>query len=361
TATDLSKFLLAHLGRGALGQRRILGEAAADRMHSPSFSYAPGFSGTAHGFMVMPTGGGTMLYHGGDTMLFHSFAGILPERRFGFLVSANSTSGDAASYELAERVLSRFFPGATGRARAAAWRSAEDPRRFAGLYLTDRRSESDMGRVMMLAMQVRATAAGGGLLVESFMHPAPERYLQVGHDLFQAEEGEAQLLFLEDGQGTVRSAVLGQMPIMTFSRPAWTDQPLFTLVVASLGLLVLVSGLVFPPTGLLALRWRTDPQDREALAAARVGLALIASYLAYVVALVVAFSDPVEVLATTPLKQVAPFIPCLGLALGLAAAWYAVRAWRRGSWGWLRRVHYSAVVLGTFAFFWLLVHWRAVG
>jgi CubicO group peptidase (beta-lactamase class C family) len=362
TATDLARFLLAHLGRGALGGRRILGEAAADRMHTLSFSYAPGFSGTAYGFMAMPTGAGTMLYHGGDTMLFHSFAGILPDRRFGFLVSANSMDGGEASYEFAESVLSRFFPGKPGRERADAWKTPEDPQRFAGVFLTDRRSESDMGRLMMLGMQVRATAApAGGLLVSSFMHPEPVRYLQVGHDLFQAEDGEAQLLFLEDARGAVRSAVLGQMPIMTFSRPAFADQPLVTVAVGSVGLLVLVTGLVFPPTGLLALRWRTDPRDREARSAAWVGRALIASYVAYVVTLAVAFSDPVEVLATTPAKQVAPFIPYLGLGLGLAAAWCAVRVWRRGSWGWRRRVHYAAVVLGTGALFCLLVHWKAVG
>jgi CubicO group peptidase (beta-lactamase class C family) len=52
TVADMSRFMLAHLQDGRVGDAQILRPETAQRMHSPSESAPPGFSTMAHGFFL---------------------------------------------------------------------------------------------------------------------------------------------------------------------------------------------------------------------------------------------------------------------------------------------------------------------
>ena len=275
----------------------------------------------------------------------------------------NSSGGGAAVIELGKAFLARFFPGETGLELAKGFSTPADPARFAGTYLPRRRSESDLTRLLALAMPVRvAPDAEGGLVVNSFMSREPLRYVQVGPNLFRQREGDDQVLFLEDAGGEVESVLLGLMPVITFSRPALADQPLLAGIIAALALLLLLSSLVLPPTGLLTLLRRRQQPSREARLAARLGLVLALTYVAFFVMLAFSMSGGmIELLATSTTRRVALLIPYLGAALGVACLFFAVRAWRWRLWRLPSRLHYSALVLSTLALFWLLAHWKVLG
>jgi len=49
SATDMARFMLVHLGNGKLGDRRILAESTAVRMHTRSFGHDPRLPGWARG------------------------------------------------------------------------------------------------------------------------------------------------------------------------------------------------------------------------------------------------------------------------------------------------------------------------
>lgn len=361
TAEDLARFLLAHLARGDLEGNAILRAETADRMHTLSSSVAPGFSGMAHGFMHTMTGGGPMLYHGGDTLFFHTFAAILPEQRFGFFISTNTDSGNAMVVEFVTDLLARFFPAVPGRERARGLDNPDPSHRFEGTYLCDRHSESEPARLAMLGMTITVSPAPeGGLLVKSFVRPAPERYVQVGHNLFQQEGGGEQVVFLEDAQGAVRSVVLGVLPVMSFSKPSGLDRPLVTGAAFLFAILMLLVSLVVPPTGLLSRmkRFRAFGEERTA---GRMGLLLIAVWLAFFLSVVLAYSGGALALTSTSLgKKTVPFLPYAGLLVSLMAGGLAVNAWRKRLWGPLRRVQYSALVASTFVLFGLLAHWKLI-
>jgi len=67
SATDMARFMIAHLQNGRYGEKRILSETTAKTMHSPLFTNAPGVSPMLYGFWERTPNGERMLEHGGGT------------------------------------------------------------------------------------------------------------------------------------------------------------------------------------------------------------------------------------------------------------------------------------------------------
>ena len=67
SATDMAKFMLAHLEGGALGTSRILAESTTARMHARTFAHDPRLPGFALGFYEKSSHGLRIIGHGGDT------------------------------------------------------------------------------------------------------------------------------------------------------------------------------------------------------------------------------------------------------------------------------------------------------
>ncbi|MGE5642004.1 MAG: serine hydrolase domain-containing protein, partial [Byssovorax cruenta] len=72
TATDMAKFMIAHLQDGRYGNVRILQEATARDMHYQHFTNDPRASGWTYGFSEANWNGQRILWHGGSTFYFHS-------------------------------------------------------------------------------------------------------------------------------------------------------------------------------------------------------------------------------------------------------------------------------------------------
>ena len=69
TAPDMARFMLAMLGNGALGGKRILKPASVALLESNSVANTPDLPGMAHGFMVARELGPRLVGHGGGIRL----------------------------------------------------------------------------------------------------------------------------------------------------------------------------------------------------------------------------------------------------------------------------------------------------
>ncbi len=112
SAGDMAKFLIMHLQNGTYEGQQILSEDMARQMHSLLFTHDPRIEGMAYGFMRMSYGDEQIVEHGGDTEAFHSFFVLVPERKFGFFVSYNTTTAGAARNTLLHALMDRYFPAA---------------------------------------------------------------------------------------------------------------------------------------------------------------------------------------------------------------------------------------------------------
>ena len=111
TATDMARFMIAHLQEGATGDARILKPETARAMHARIFSPHPAVGGSGLGFYETYVNGRRIIGHGGDTNYFHSELGLLEKEGIGFFVSVN-TGGKAALVprHFVRAFMNHYFP-----------------------------------------------------------------------------------------------------------------------------------------------------------------------------------------------------------------------------------------------------------
>ncbi len=148
TASDMSRFMIAHLQHGRLDDAQILRPETAERMHSPSEIAPPGFATMAHGFFREEHNGHLVIGHGGDTVVFHTELDLLPNEGVGIFYTFNSRGRDEAVYgarmALFDGFMDRYFPApAAPRTRRDCPPRPPMPRRLQGA--TRARVESSMG------------------------------------------------------------------------------------------------------------------------------------------------------------------------------------------------------------------------
>ncbi|MCX7569721.1 beta-lactamase family protein [Tumebacillus sp. DT12] len=115
TASDVGKFMNAHLNNGLLGDRRILSEATAKQMHRFQFGLHEKTPEMAYGFeasMYPQTNGQTVIGKGGDMPGFSSYMWLLPEQKSGAFVIYN-TLNDSLRAELFSEFMNTFYPAPT--------------------------------------------------------------------------------------------------------------------------------------------------------------------------------------------------------------------------------------------------------
>lgn len=169
TAADMGRYMIALMagGQGVLKPETV----ALFAREKPLLANAPGLNGVAWGMLQSHSPNGWRAWgHGGDTLRFHSELAIYPDLKLGVFVTTNTTTGEA---------LRDYLPGAIadrlgGENPAAATIPKADPaqrdalRKFAGVYLVDRRAYSNAERAFCLArcaMHV-STSRDGQLILD---------------------------------------------------------------------------------------------------------------------------------------------------------------------------------------------------
>lgn len=160
TAPDMARFMLAHLGDGALGEARILKPETMRLMRETLHKNAPSLPGMAYGYMVIRESGPRLVGHGGNTADFHSFMILAPEADFGFFVSTTGGQGSyGARTELQNAIIGRVFP----EAPVPRWTGTSTPP--VGAYRTNRRTYSEPPQP---EFDIKVSASGPhGLVVET--------------------------------------------------------------------------------------------------------------------------------------------------------------------------------------------------
>src|SRR5258708_14729975 len=90
TASDMTRFMLAHLQDGQFEGIQILRPETARLMHSRQFENHPQLNAMALGFDEETRNGHRIIGHAGDTVCFHSDLHLIPDAKLGFFISYNS-------------------------------------------------------------------------------------------------------------------------------------------------------------------------------------------------------------------------------------------------------------------------------
>jgi CubicO group peptidase (beta-lactamase class C family) len=207
TASDLARFMIAHLQNGKFENAKILRPETALQMHSHQFGLSPALNGMCLGFYEESRNGRRIIGHGGDTVYFHSDLHLMPENGIGFFVSYNSAGKGEISPRSAlwYHFLDRYFPYTPPKVEKLA--SAEaDAKIVAGRYLTSRRSESNFLKVGAIEENVRVTPDENGTIkVEPLkdFNGQIKKWQEIAPLVYRSVNGQDLIAFRRDDQGNM--------------------------------------------------------------------------------------------------------------------------------------------------------------
>jgi len=365
TAADMSRFMIAHLQQGRLGDARVLEPATAARMQSPLFRHSTDLLPIAHGFYEMTRNGRRVIGHDGGTLWFHTRMAILPDEGLGLFVSYNTDAGSGAPDELYGAFMDRYFPAAEPEVKAAAVDEAARGRlqRLAGHYRANRYSHTDLTKVSALFMGLDVTLADDGVL--ETRSSKLTRWAEVSPMVFREEHGQNTLIFREGGDGMITHLFFGDIPVIAFERVEGIERPALHLgiVVASLSLFVFT--LVGWPAGAFIRRRHGVMPAPDAVLprAARVlGWCTCLLFVVFATGMTVTLRDTDRLVFGIPASMKALLaLPVIGIATSLGALIWTVKLWNGCRGRLAGRIHYTLLTTAFFALLWQLQHWNLLG
>ncbi|TBR40387.1 MULTISPECIES: serine hydrolase [Dyella] len=371
TATDMSRFMMAMLQGGQLGDARILTSDTVADMFKEHYVSAPGVPGYGLGFYREDRNGLTIAGHGGDTVLFHSDLHLLPEQGVGIFISFNSAgSPDAGGTRMVRAAifhdfLDRYFP--TQTPRDPPYSGASDSSKVTGFYGMTRRNDSALRLLSLLSQFHVAAEPDGTLTVAPLLSDdagKPLHWKQIAPLQYRQVNGTDRLVFVPDDHGAIRYFTTDYLPAITVfqripaSRSMGAVGPWLGLSVVT----VLIAVLCWFIAPFVRRHYRTKldlvPATRISRRWSRMGaLFLLATMLGWF-ALVAAMGANVKLLLHGTAAPWMTFLYVLGCAalLGvIAIVVHAARQWRDRARSRLVRVGDTWLALAAIYLGWFLV------
>jgi CubicO group peptidase (beta-lactamase class C family) len=358
TGADMARLMVALLDSGRVpGAPPLYAPRTARLQLAPQFAMVPGHPGLTFGFYETARGDVAGVGHSGGIRGFMSGVYLWPDRRTGLFVSDNGYDGGAVQAVYAAFV-DRWLRGPRAELPAPSPGAAERAARAAGVYrmaAVARRNLERAGSLRRGDLRVGARADGSVLLFG-------ERYAEIAPGRYRSASGEV-LAFRRDADG--RGWMVTSDPFggnVAWERIGWWQTAALAQTLAILCLI-----------GLLSLPWirlrtpggvfRSRPYDGAVDLARAHRRAVALGYLAFVVALILAFraSRDTGLLAGVP-RGVRLALALGVLATALAAA-LPLTGWRLHRAGAPRGelVLHAATAMVALAFALLLWSWNLLG
>ncbi len=354
TATDMARFMIAHLANGAgPGGQRILAESTAVKMHGRVFGHDPRIPGFAYGFYEQSSHGLRIIGHGGDTQWFHSNLALIPSENVGVFVSFNTDRGGALTEPFTDAFLDHYYP--TPEPWIASTATPEQLRRFAGQYLGNRMNYSTFLKALSLPGAASITVADSGALLAN-LGGSPIRLVPVDSLLFRDENGDVRVAFRADSEGRITHAFVSDDPTSALVKMTGAGAPRFHLFILGLGVAVFALTIIAAVIRVFTRRGVARLPDRTIL---------VAMALAFLLTAVAATMVKVNVTSLLHNElggvKIVLLFPVIGAVLAVVALVAMVRQWRSGAGTLLARARYTFVVLVAVAVVWSLNSWNFLG
>lgn len=257
----MGRFMIAHLGGGALGAGRILRPQTARLMHESSLtrvdpaSLVPPLKRMELGFFEMDVGRSGVVGHLGDLNAFHTSLDLFLREGVGIYVSVNGSgrdgAGSALRLSLPADFADRYMPIAErpdGRIDAAT--SRKHAAMMAGHWDASRRSHSSFFSVLYAFGQTTVDVDEGGKLIVPALIGAggrPREWVEIAPFVWRDRDSHERLAAkVKNGQIVRWSFDMGA-PWEVFDRtPPWRSMAwIQPLLYASL-IVLLIAALAWP-------------------------------------------------------------------------------------------------------------------
>lgn len=360
SAIDMTKFMIAFLNGGAIGDARILKPETVALMHNTVTAPDERQNGMGLGFYEAARGSLRTVGHGGDTIAFHSDMHLIPGQSFGFFVSYNSAGrGDVPPRgPLWRKFRERYFTDDPDKATVAK----EDPAEIVGTYVTTRRSDASIFKIFSVLGQASVTANGDGTIsVDTFtgLNGQVRRWEPLGNGEYRATDSRTRLIFKRDAKGRMMM-LPSSSGVAYFQKAALQDSSSLITPLLLGSMAVLVLNLVFWPAAAgvrrhygINLHWNAIEHILR-LFVMMTSLALLTLFIGFAVALAPGIGEIWRLDGSAdPTLKVLQLIGFGGVLGSFFVVVNAIQAWvnpMRGFWG---RVKESVVALACLSLIWI--------
>jgi CubicO group peptidase (beta-lactamase class C family) len=368
SATDMAKFMIAHLQNGEYDGVRILRPETARLMHSRQYGLDPQANGMCLGFYEGSKNGHRIIEHGGDNKYFHSNLHLILDANIGFFVSYNRTGrGDTFPRDaLWGKFMDRYFPNVASQ-EPTLTSAQEDARKVGGTYIISRRSESTMKMLNILTEAVVVPQMDGTIELDglgplaSNLNGKPKHWREVAPMVFRDVDGQTEWIFKRDPTGRL-SIVSSLWPVFILQQTSLPENKQLLLPVAAASLAIMLLTLVLWPVAAL-IRWQYGQKltlsliDRRLRVGVRVVCALD---LMFVIAFAGTMAYTVQNLASlnSGLDPWFYFLEVIALAgaVGTPLVFYAAfRSWRTRETELWMKLHETLLAMACLGFVWFVV------
>jgi len=361
TATDVAKFVRAHLQGGATADGRILEPESVYAMHRRRFGGDDRVNGMCFGFYELSRNDVRIVGHGGDTELFHSLLVLLPDHDVGLFVSYNSPGGLHARREFLDAFVDQYYPS-DDRTPTVPDRRPERAPELTGTYRSIRMPYTTSEKLVGATDTVSVSVDDRGRLVTTSTVSGTQRWVE-REPLYFEEVGGSDALAFGETDGDVTHLFFDSRPPTAYSRIATWEEPLVHGAVLAVSTLVFLSALLGWPAVAAWRRYRgrTGPVSPSPARWSRwVAGTAAGSYVVFVVTFGwLLITDPLALFSGDLLTlQAVLVLPLVGAVATTASVGAAALAWRDGYWSRWRRLHYSLVALAGVAVALVLAYWN---
>jgi CubicO group peptidase (beta-lactamase class C family) len=357
TATDMARFMIAHLRFGQYGERRILSEETARFMQTEHFRAEPDVNGFAHGFANMSQGGEHIIGHGGDTRLFHTGLWLFPEHDLGIFMSFNTQSGSGARGHVFDAFMERYFPyDATPPTPPEDFAGRAD--RFTGEFRSNRFSHTTLAKLSALnEVSVSLTPRGT-------LRTLDTEWVEIAPLIFMEEDGPRRLVFREDAEGNITHFFVSTSPYASFERMPMAEQPGTNVALIILAGVCLLVSFLSPFVGWGIRKWYGVSSDDlvRLPGGARLSLWTAATLFGLGAVLVGVLTGTANLAVALPrLLWFALLLLVIAVLPTLATVFFTARAWWKGEGRLTVRIAYTVAAFSLCLFIWQLNTWNLLG
>jgi CubicO group peptidase (beta-lactamase class C family) len=261
TGSDMARFMIAHLQKGAFGDARILSEATASQMHGTPLTILPNVNRMLLGFYETDTNGHKIISHGGDTQYFHSDLHLFVDDGVGYFISFNSGGKDGAVGPLREafyrNFADRYFPGPAVQGEIDEATAKEHAAQIAGSYISSRRPEGNFISVLNMLQPLKVAVNEDGTIsvpMLTDLNGEPTKFREIAPYLWREADGKARLAAeAKDGRVT-RFTAEWISPFMYMERSSGLKGVGWLMPATILSLAALALTVIFWPVSALVRR-----------------------------------------------------------------------------------------------------------
>jgi CubicO group peptidase (beta-lactamase class C family) len=264
TATDMAKFMIAHLQDGEFNGKRILQAKTAEQMHTSATNMVPPLNRMMLGFYEQDYNGHRVISHGGDTQWMHSYLHLFPDDHVGLFMSFNSQGHEGAVGHLRQSVfddfVDRYFPGPWPMGTVPKDVAAAHAKLIAGYYDDSRRADQSFMSVTAILAPPKVVVAPDGTILMTLMRGAnqiPVHYQEIAPFVWRnLTTGRRLAAHVVDGK-IVRISMDELSPFMVFDpTPGWRS-PAWLLPALSVALpAILLTAVLWPVASISRRRHR---------------------------------------------------------------------------------------------------------